>query len=55
VLEGRNYIGIEKNEEQLFRKERIDLVSICEKRLDEAKNTVKSDRTLSFFGINTVE
>lgn len=39
VLEGRNFIGIEKNEDvTLFKKEPIDYISICEERIRDAWN-----------------
>jgi DNA modification methylase len=38
VLEGRNFIGIEKNKEVfLFKKKRIDYIEICNQRIKEAK------------------
>ncbi|HPK27742.1 MAG TPA: site-specific DNA-methyltransferase [Candidatus Absconditabacterales bacterium] len=37
VLEGRNFIGIEKNEDsKQFKKYKIDLINICNKRILEA-------------------
>lgn len=39
VLEGRNFIGIEKNEDvALFKKETIDYISVCEERIFDAWN-----------------
>lgn len=37
ALEGRNYIGIEKNEEvHLFKKKKIDYIKICKTRINKA-------------------
>jgi len=39
VLEGREFIGIEKNQEvYLFKKKRVDYIEVCEKRVHEAQN-----------------
>lgn len=44
VLEGRNFIGIEKNEDvALFKKEPIDYISVCEKRICDAWNHTHLD------------
>ena len=41
LLEGRNFIGIEKNKNvELFKKESIDYIQICKDRLKEAWNTL---------------
>jgi len=38
VLEGRNFIGIEKNDDvHLFKNQKIDYIKICEERISEAK------------------
>ncbi len=38
VLEGRNFIGIEKNDAvHLFKNQKIDYIKICEERISEAK------------------
>lgn len=43
VLEGRNFIGIEKNEETLLhKKHRVDYIDICKKRIEEARLQYKS-------------
>ncbi len=43
ILEGRKFIGIEKNQETyLHRKQRIDYVEICEKRIAEAEAQYKA-------------
>jgi len=37
ILENRNFIGFEKNEgTQLFKKEKIDYIEVCNKRIEEA-------------------
>ena len=42
VLEGRKYIGIEKNEEvYLFKKHEVDYVDICKHRIKEAEEKYK--------------
>lgn len=39
ILEGRKFIGIEKNDEiELYKSESIDLIEVCNKRIDEAVN-----------------
>jgi len=42
AMEGRRYIGIEKNEEvHLFKKERIDYIEVVQTRLEEVKNRMQ--------------
>lgn len=42
VLEERQFIGIEKNEEvYLHKKQKMDYIDICKKRIQEAKNSQK--------------
>lgn len=42
ALEGRRFIGIEKNEEvHLFKEERIDYIKVAKKRLAEVENAMK--------------
>jgi len=51
VLEGRNFIGIEKNKEgYLFKKKKVDYIKICKKRIKEAKRKfeVESDELKLF-------
>ncbi|MCM1059829.1 MAG: site-specific DNA-methyltransferase [Eubacterium sp.] len=44
LLEGRNFIGIEKNENvALFKKQEIDYIDVCKKRLLEAWNKTDDD------------
>lgn len=44
VLEGRNFIGIEKNEDtKLFKKENIDYIEISKNRIIEAYNSLDED------------
>ena len=44
VLEGRNFIGIEKNDDvHLFKNEKIDYIKICEDRITDAKKTFISN------------
>ena len=43
VLEGRKFIGIEKNQEvYLFKKHRVDYIEIAEKRIKEAKDQYRA-------------
>ncbi len=43
ILENRNFIGFEKNEgTQLFKKEKIDYIEVCNKRIEEAYREVNS-------------
>lgn len=43
VLEGRKFIGIEKNQEvYLFKKHRVDYIKIAEKRIKEAKDQYRA-------------
>lgn len=49
VLEGRKFIGIEKNQEvYLFKKHRVDYVAVAKKRIREAEARYKAARTTSF-------
>lgn len=44
LLEGRNFIGIEKNEEsELFKKDKIDFIDISKKRLKDAWNSIDDE------------
>ena len=43
ILEGRKFIGIEKNEEvYLHRKQKVDYIEICKKRIKEAQERLSS-------------
>lgn len=43
VLEGRSFIGIEKNEDvALFKKRPVDYIDICNQRIKEAKRTFEA-------------
>lgn len=45
ILENRNFIGIEKNEDvELYKEENIDLIEICNMRIHEALDEVKRER-----------
>ena len=47
ALEGRKFIGIEKNEEvHLFKEERIDYIQVAKNRLLEVKNLFKARQPL---------
>lgn len=47
AMEGRRYIGIEKNEEvHLFKKERIDYMAVAHSRLDEVATMLEQKREL---------
>jgi len=49
VLEGRKYIGIEKNEEvYLFKKKKIDYIEVCERRIKEAEAQYKVESSKLF-------
>lgn len=49
ALEGRKYIGIEKNEEiYLFKKEPIDCIELCNKRIREAQNLYRNSTIDAF-------
>jgi len=42
VLEGRKFIGIEKNQEvYLFKKKKVDYIEICKQRIKEAQEQRK--------------
>jgi len=44
VLEGRKFIGIEKNQEvYLFKKKRVDYIEICNQRIKEAQERYKAE------------
>ncbi len=46
ALEGRQFIGIEKNEEvHLFKKQRIDYIEVARKRLSEVETAVENNET----------
>ena len=51
VLEGRKFIGIEKNQEvYLFKKKKIDYIKVCEQRVMEAEAQYKAEsRKLKLF------
>lgn len=45
VLEGRSFIGIEKNEDvALFKKRPVDYIDICNQRIKEAKRTFEAEQ-----------
>lgn len=47
AMEGRRYIGIEKNEEvHLFKKEHIDYIQVAKTRLEEVKLMMQQDKEL---------
>lgn len=44
VLEGRKFIGIEKNQEvYLFKKKKVDYIEICKRRIKEAEERYKTE------------
>ena len=50
ILEGRNFIGIEKNEDvALFKNEPVDYIEISKKRIKEAVIQIKSGGDLGLF------
>lgn len=49
VLEGRRFIGIEKNQEvYLFKNKKIDYIEVCNNRVKDAKKKYKSDSNKIF-------
>jgi len=49
VLEGRQFIGIEKNQEvYLHKKKRVDYIKVCEKRIREAQEKFKVENSKLF-------
>lgn len=51
ILEGRKFIGIEKNKEvYLFKKKRVDYIEVCKQRIKEAKEqyAIESNRLKLF-------
>lgn len=45
VLEGRSFIGIEKNEDvALFKKRPVDYIDVCNQRIKEAKRTFEAEQ-----------
>lgn len=45
VLEGRSFIGIEKNEDvALFKKRPVDYIDVCNQRIKEAKRTFETEQ-----------
>ena len=50
ILEGRNFIGIEKNEDvALFKNKHVDYIEISKKRIKEAVIQIKSGGDLGLF------
>jgi len=44
VLEGRKFIGIEKNQEvYLFKKKKVDYIKVCKQRIKEAKEQFRAE------------
>ncbi len=55
LLEGRNFIGIEKNENvQLFKGESIDCLKICKERLKEAWHNIDDETKSSLKDLNLI-
>ncbi len=56
LLEGRNFIGIEKNEDvALFKKHNVDYIEIAKKRLKEAWNVMPTSCKSTVEKINLIE
>lgn len=56
LLEGRNFIGIEKNADvALFKKESIDYFEICQKRLSDAWDSLSNDKKATIKIINLIQ
>lgn len=48
ILENRNFIGIEKNEDvELYKNEKVDLIEICNRRIEEAMETVRKEQAIN--------
>jgi len=49
ILENRNFIGIEKNQEvYLFKKSKVDYIEICKQRIEEANQKFKAESSRLF-------
>jgi DNA modification methylase len=54
ILEGRQFIGIEKNQEgYLFKKKKVDYIEICNQRIEKAKEQYERDAKQLKFTLNT--
>jgi len=54
ILEGRQYIGIEKNQEVfLFKKKKVDYIEVCNQRIENAKEQYERDAKQLKFALNT--
>ena len=56
LLEGRNFIGIEKNEDvELFKRSNIDYIEISKNRLKAAWNELDEEKRTSVYHVNLIE
>ena len=56
LLEGRNFIGIEKNEDvALFKKEDIDYIEVTKQRLLHALGTMAKDKKATLMNVNLLK
>ncbi len=56
LLEGRNFIGIEKNEDvALFKKEAIDYIEVTKQRLLHALETMAKDKNETLMNVNLLK
>lgn len=56
LLEGRNFIGIEKNEDvALFKKEDIDYIEVTKQRLLHALETMAKDKKATLMNVNLLK
>lgn len=56
LLEGRNFIGIEKNEDvALFKKEDIDYIEVTKQRLSHALETMAKDKKETLMNVNLLK
>lgn len=56
LLEGRNFIGIEKNEDvALFKKEKIDYIDVAEKRLFDAWKSLDAEKRARLARVNLID
>lgn len=56
LLEGRNFIGIEKNEDvALFKKEKIDYIDVAEKRLFDAWKSLDAEKRAHLARVNLID
>ena len=56
LLEGRNFIGVEKNDDsELFKKEKINFIEVCKLRLKEAWNSIDDETKDNIAFVNLIQ